>query len=54
MTLKEFVIKTKSDLDFFEEWWIENNKNTPKEFPIELGEGDWLEQFHFFDTDLMK
>ena len=48
MTLREYVWQTKMDLDEFENWWNQNHDKEPNDFPLELGEGDWDEQFNMF------
>jgi hypothetical protein len=46
--LLTFINIEKENLDNFEKYWIEQNKNDSVNFPLSILEGDWLEQFEFF------
>jgi len=45
MKLLEFVLVTQQELEEFKIWWGKENKKNPTQFPLELNEGDWYEQF---------
>ena len=49
MDLREFVRIMHSDIDAFENYWIENNDKRSAHFPMQMGEGDWYEQFLAFE-----
>jgi len=46
--LSEFVKITQLDLIKFGQYWTKNNQEDPTNWPLELGEGDWLEHFILF------
>lgn len=48
MSLDEFLVELKKDVDSFEKTWRDGNKRNSKFYPLELGEendGLWYEQF---------
>lgn len=46
MTLDEFILESKSDIQRFEEYWLNSDRET---FPLELDNCDWYEQFLSFN-----
>jgi len=44
MTLREYIELAKKELDSFEETWIEESENNPSFYPMEMDEGEWVEQ----------
>lgn len=48
MTLEEFKQTILKDLEGFEKEWEEGRQANPDHYPLELGEGDWFEQFLSF------
>lgn len=51
MTFEEFIEEKQKDLYRFVEFWKEKNKSNPDVYPIEMGEGDWDEQFDLYSED---
>ena len=46
MTLNEFLLSIRKDIDDFENMWKREYENNPYNFPLELpNDEDWLEQF---------
>lgn len=48
MSLDEFLVEIKKDVDSFEKTWRDGNKENPEFYPLELDEendGLWHEQF---------
>ena len=57
ISLAEFVKKAKKDLENFEAYWLQKQRESPKWYPEELFPGDWDEQLinflgHIVDPDL--
>ena len=48
-SLDEFVDYETDLLKRFKDWWLENQKTDPDNFPMSLFQGDWLEQVSTFD-----
>ena len=48
MNLQEFKKTIEDDLSSFEQFWKDEGEKEPKNFPEELKEGDWFEQFLMF------
>lgn len=44
ITLDEYVEKAKQELDKFKQEWIEQHKEDPRNWPMRLGEGEWIQQ----------
>ena len=44
ITLDEYVERAKQELDEFKQEWIEHHKEDPENWPMHLGEVDWMEQ----------
>lgn len=42
MQLYHFVFYTKENLDKFQAWWLEGDRDT---HPLDMGESDWMEHF---------
>jgi len=53
MIIAEFETEIKNELENFFKFWYENNKKKPEHFPLEMGYGDWFEQFIFFNNDML-
>lgn len=47
MTFEQYLIELRRDVEQFKTYWRDNNAATPDEFPMEMGLGDWDEQFLF-------
>lgn len=45
MTLDEFKAKTERALQSFRQFWLGMNDAQDDSYPLEMGEGDWFEQF---------
>lgn len=45
MTLDEFVQQTIEDLRLFKEIWEKRNESDPENYPLEMNEEEWEEQF---------
>lgn len=45
MTLDEFVTQLKRDADDFKQRWLDGVAESPEDYPMELDEGDWSEQY---------
>lgn len=54
MKLLDFFEKQNADMIAFYEWYVEQHKNNPERFPIDMEYGDWVEQFLLFSPDEMK
>ena len=48
ISLAEFVKKAKKDLENFEAYWLQKQKESPKWYPSKLSPGDWDEQLITF------
>lgn len=48
MTFEQYMTELRKAVEEFEIYWRESNAESPEEFPLEMAEGDWDEQFHFF------
>lgn len=48
MKLDDFINILLEDVSKFKDFYLEGHKENPEEFPLELEEGDWLEQFLMF------
>lgn len=49
-TLDDFVAEMRKDIDTFEANWRRQHAENPKHWPMELGGGDWYEQFMMFES----
>lgn len=52
MTLDEFLEEAKTDIEKFEWWWREKNKNNPDGFPLKFEDdnfGIWWEMLNDFN-----
>jgi hypothetical protein len=49
-TLDEFVAEMKKDIETFEANWRKQNKVEPGGWPLEMGGGDWYDQFVLFEA----
>lgn len=47
MHLEEYIASMKARLDRFEKHWKEKSVVEPDFYPMEMGEGDWDDQFIF-------
>lgn len=47
INLDEFIFQQLRSLENFENWWREKNEKDEEVFPMEMREGDWLEQLNF-------
>jgi hypothetical protein len=45
MTLDAWYEETLENLHRFVNWWKKNHEQNPADYPMELGYGDWSEQF---------
>ena len=45
MKLDDFIKVTHKEIDEFKLFWENGNIETPKYFPVQMAEGDWVEQF---------
>lgn len=43
--LEDFVAELRQDANKFERYWVRKNKENPSQFPMQMGGGDWFEQF---------
>jgi hypothetical protein len=48
MTLEEFILESKRDVDRFREMWADSAKADPVAFPDDMNPGDWFDQFMMF------
>lgn len=48
MILSEWISTRVTQLEEFKLWYQENAKAAPAEYPTNLGEADWEEQFDFY------
>lgn len=48
MSLDSFIRLVHVDAEKFKEHWLKNQKKNPANWPKNLGEGDWWEQFVTF------
>ena len=48
MNLDEFIKSLSADLAAFKANWKVQRRESPEQFPAEMAEGDWFEQFLFF------
>jgi hypothetical protein len=48
MSLNDFYVETRHDLDRFLEDWKVSHEAEPDNYPIEMAPGDWHEQFLAF------
>lgn len=46
--LEDFIIEMHSDVERFKKMWEEGVLNEPQNYPIEMNNGDWYEQFIAF------
>jgi hypothetical protein len=44
ITLNEYVEKAKQELDKFKQEWSEHHNEDPRNWPMCLGEVEWMEQ----------
>lgn len=45
MKFREFETKLLAEVQHFLINWAENARATPEDYPMEMGEADWIEQF---------
>lgn len=43
--LLSFVSEMREDLKEFQEEWLSNNELNPEDFPLDLPEEEWFEQY---------
>lgn len=48
-TLEQFVNRAKVEIDGFAEIWRGNAKEYPLDFPLEMEDGDWDQEFRSSD-----
>ncbi len=48
MTFDEFIKREKERVTRFESFWRRHAKENSVEWPMNLGEADWMEQFDWF------
>jgi hypothetical protein len=48
MTFEEYIREMRHKLDEFERNWKFKNSLHPKHYPMDMGGGDWDEQFDIF------
>jgi hypothetical protein len=44
-TLDEFIEEREKDIERFKKEWLEGNKKDPDNWPMEMPDGEWDEQF---------
>lgn len=44
-TLEAFVAELRQDANRFERHWVKMNKTKPGQYPMQMGGGEWWEQF---------
>jgi hypothetical protein len=49
VTMITYIKEEMRGLKRFREFWVEERKKTPKNFPLTMGLGEWDEQFRMFD-----
>lgn len=49
MTLADFITWLKNHADSFQEFYSEERRKNPEDFPYELDASEWFEQFIMFD-----
>jgi hypothetical protein len=52
MTLDEFIIEKRAEIETFRAWWLENHQKAPEKFPLEVpaeNAGLWDEMLLDFD-----
>lgn len=46
MTFEEFISTLQHDIETFKNHWVEeHNYRGPEQYPMEMSEGEWYEQF---------
>ena len=50
MNIDQFRTSNIKTLDDFINMWMAKNKVNPKDWPLEMREGEWFEQFLAFQT----
>ncbi len=50
MTLDEFVKCLRASVDEFDANWRERNAKDGSDYPMQMGEGDWWEQFMAYES----
>lgn len=48
MTFDDFKEIFLEDFNRFLVYYQDNNKSNPEHFPLDMGEGDWLDQYLIF------
>ena len=48
MNIASFKHEMNSSVENFYCWWIDQSNKFPENFPQEMGEADWYEQFTFW------
>ena len=51
MTLDQYLAEFRIEIAQFETYWRDNHASESDEFPMEMGAGDWDEQFLFFRAE---
>lgn len=46
----DFVDSIKADVDEFFVYWVSHNKENPTDWPLNLTENEWLEQYESWAT----
>ena len=46
MTLQEFILQQQTIIEHFRQYWIDNNESDEEDFPMEMSEIDWEEQYN--------
>ena len=49
MKLEEFIKKLHEEVDEFKEYYLQERKKDPKNWPLKFEEVDWFEQFITYD-----
>jgi len=44
MKISEYIKQAKVELDDMEKMFLDGNKKQPKMWPLEISEGEWVEQ----------
>lgn len=54
ITLDEYIVQLKNDVEDFEKYWNARSKGNPKHFPSQMYLADWDEQFMIFHEDILQ
>jgi hypothetical protein len=52
IALEEWIAKKVASLSAFRVYWAQMNYSDPDDFPREIPEGDWEEQFDFWREEV--